>query len=283
MKIVSLVDDISNDPNFACSHGVSLYIETKKHKIIYDVCQNDLFVENAKKKNIKLEEIDFAFISHGHYDHGGGLSHFFSINSKAPVYIHEGFFTPHYNAMPNGTPPRYIGVDQELKDKYKDRFVYTPESIQVDDEIFIFSNPKEHNLMAESNNTLMMQVGATNKDLELDNFNHEHNLILTIHDSNKKVLVCGCSHRGIVNILSSAEEYAKGPIDFVVGGFHLMNPRLKTLESVDKVNKIADELLKREKTIYYTCHCTGIDAFKVLNEKLKDRIKYFSVGMELQV
>ena len=92
MKISVLCENTSKQPNIASEHGLSLFIETEKHNILFDMGQTDLFAKNAREMNIDLKIVDIAILSHGHYDHGGGLKTFLSINDKAKVYINRDAF-----------------------------------------------------------------------------------------------------------------------------------------------------------------------------------------------
>lgn len=96
LKIVTLVENTTLSSEYRCKHGLCLYIETEKHKILFDVGQDDLFIENAKKMQIDISEIDTVIISHGHKDHGGALKAFMSLNSDAKIYIRKAAFEPHY-------------------------------------------------------------------------------------------------------------------------------------------------------------------------------------------
>lgn len=109
MKITSLLENTSHRGDMLTEHGLSLYIETKAHKILFDMGQSDAFAKNAAALGIDLSEADFAVVSHGHYDHGGGLAKFLKINSRVPVYIMRDAFLPHYNAK-----EKYIGLDAPL-------------------------------------------------------------------------------------------------------------------------------------------------------------------------
>lgn len=83
MKIISLVENTSSSSEYRSEHGLCLYIETPKHKILFDLGQDKLFAENAAKMNIDISDIDTVIISHGHRDHGGGLNKFLELNTKA--------------------------------------------------------------------------------------------------------------------------------------------------------------------------------------------------------
>ncbi len=81
IRIRSLVDNETTSEEFECEHGLSIYVETSRYKILFDMGQkNGVFVRNAVKLGIDLSKIDFAVVSHGHYDHGGGLKNFLEIN-----------------------------------------------------------------------------------------------------------------------------------------------------------------------------------------------------------
>ena len=86
MKITALLENTASDCCMMTEHGLSLYIEAQGKKILFDMGQTDLFYKNALTLGIDLAEVDIAILSHGHYDHGGGLEKFLEINKKAPVY-----------------------------------------------------------------------------------------------------------------------------------------------------------------------------------------------------
>lgn len=77
MIIKTLAENTSNDAQFETEHGLSLYIETSKHKLLFDLGASDLFAKNAVKMGVDLSAVDTVIISHGHADHGGEPTHFF--------------------------------------------------------------------------------------------------------------------------------------------------------------------------------------------------------------
>lgn len=96
MKIISLVDNNTRS-ELKAKHGLSLYIETTKHNILFDLGSDKTLFENAQKRNIDLSKIDIVIISHGHVDHGGALKKFLEINSTASIYVQKEAFEPHYS------------------------------------------------------------------------------------------------------------------------------------------------------------------------------------------
>ena len=97
MIIKALTENTSKNENIFSEHGLSLYIETENHKILFDMGQTDLFYKNAQTMGVDLRAVDVAVLSHGHYDHGGGLKKFLEINSTAPVYLSRFAFGDYYN------------------------------------------------------------------------------------------------------------------------------------------------------------------------------------------
>lgn len=89
IKIVTLVENTKCDKACGSKYGLSFYIETKNHKILFDVGPNDLYYKNAKKLGINIEDVDTLILSHGHFDHAGGLNHFLKVNKKAYSQLKE--------------------------------------------------------------------------------------------------------------------------------------------------------------------------------------------------
>ena len=105
MRIYTLMEDTACAPDFVCEHGLSFYIEANGQKLLFDMGQTDLFLKNAAALGADLSAVDTAFVSHGHYDHGGGLAAFLKVNDHAPVYVHEKAFEPHFSHKPEGIKP----------------------------------------------------------------------------------------------------------------------------------------------------------------------------------
>lgn len=269
MLIKTLVEDTSVSDEFKNEHGLSLYIETKKHKILFDLGASDLFLENAKKKNVNIKDIDLVIISHGHYDHGGGLEAFLQENNKANLYIHKDAFK-NYRSMNMDGSTRYVGLDKKLESN--ERIILTEDYLYIDEELELFSHIGTKDLRSDANTSLFLQE---DNELVQDTFSHEQNLIIS--QGEKSLLIGGCAHRGIVNIVKEFISLKGKSPSLVISGFHLFN--FKTNQSEDSllVEDIGNFLLGTD-SLYYTGHCTGLDAYKELKEIMKDKIKYLSTG-----
>ncbi|MBO4754555.1 MAG: MBL fold metallo-hydrolase [Bacteroidales bacterium] len=91
-----LADNRTSNPLLETEHGLSILLETARHRVLLDTGASDLFIRNADRLGIDLDEVDYVFISHGHADHAGGLRHFLNINSKARIIVSPDALTGEY-------------------------------------------------------------------------------------------------------------------------------------------------------------------------------------------
>ncbi len=273
MIIKTLVENTALSKNFGSEHGLSLYIEANSRKILFDVGASDLFLENAKKLNIDISDVDYLIISHGHYDHGGGLKTFLRENTKAEVFLHRMAFEKYY-ALRSDDELEYIGLDEELKQNR--RIVFTSDRFFIIRGIQVFSNITRKESLPKSNNSLFMEHDGK---IVQDTFAHEQNLI--IEEAGKTLLVTGCAHNSIVNILEHFHDLKGRMPDYVVGGFHLFSRSSgnEVHEMIDRIGKY----LVGTKAKFYTCHCTGLEPYKRLKVIMGDSIDYLSAGSEIHI
>jgi 7,8-dihydropterin-6-yl-methyl-4-(beta-D-ribofuranosyl)aminobenzene 5'-phosphate synthase len=222
--------------------------------------------------DVDLRAVDIAFISHGHYDHGGGLKTFLQLNGKAPVHLCAKAFEKHFASFESGGI-KFVGLDTALLEN--DRFVFVGENSEIDGELETFSNVVCLRLNPTGNADLLKEDGSS---FVPDDFAHEQNLI--VRAEGKTVLISGCSHCGIVNILERFRAERGAWPDTVIGGFHLYNPARNVSENPELVREIAEYLLGTGAK-FYTCHCTGLESYKRLKDIMGDSIDYLSGGMTL--
>lgn len=263
MRIVSLVDNVPG----SCpgEHGLSLYIELSSgYKVLFDTGQGSLFRENADRLDIDLSDVDAVVISHGHYDHGGGLGCFFERNSKARAYLQHSAFETHYSLKEYGL--KDIGLDDTLLSQFSDRITLCGPHEVISSEIELFASSFTGFPVPEGNMSLMGPDGVSK-----DDFSHEQSLL--VRDSGRIIVFGGCAHCGAANILVSAKALAGADVDFFVSGMHLMRG-----SSAEYVRSLASDLLVLSSCQYVTMHCTGGDNYQLLRNIMGDRISYLACG-----
>ncbi|MCR5698801.1 MAG: MBL fold metallo-hydrolase, partial [Treponemataceae bacterium] len=136
MRIVNLVENEPGASGCEAAHGLSFYIETKKHKILFDTSPSDLLLKNAEKLKIDLTKVDTVFLSHGHYDHSGGILPFVKINPDAKIYMQKNAVREYYAFDGEDLGYRYIGIDKKILEL--PQVVFLEGDVKIDDELQIF-------------------------------------------------------------------------------------------------------------------------------------------------
>ena len=269
MTITSVVENTSA-VGLPVEHGLSLYIQLENGRnILFDMGQRRLFAENAEQLGLSIADIDTAIVSHGHYDHGGGLRAFLEINDKAKVYIHKDAFLPHYSLKEFGL--KYIGLDTDLQDN--PRLVMCDSLTRLDNQMTIFADVIGDFCCPQGNRLLFGPSETQN-----DSFAHEQNLI--IEEKGNTLLFAGCAHKGIINILRKAEEVIGRSPTHVFAGMHLAKGSSQETgkEEEKLINTLAQELMKYEHCTFYTMHCTGTEQYMQLKAIMGNQIEYLSCG-----
>ena len=254
MKITTLIENTSLREDLTPEHGLSLYIETVSHNILFDAGQTGAFADNAKKLGIDLQKVDICILSHGHYDHGGGLQRFLEINDHAPVYLSRHAFGEYFSSG------KYIGLTPALEGN--PRLIPVSDVLEPADGITLCScnelvRPFSFGVFGQS-----VRKNGIHTD---DPYLHEQYLLL--EEDGKKIVFSGCSHKGVLNILSWFQP------DVFFGGFHFIRMDPSGRELQDAVRK-----LNTFPTRYFTGHCTGQEQYAVLKDALGDRLDYLHTG-----
>lgn len=273
MKIWNLVENIASGEEFLAEHGLSFYVETKKHKLLVDTGASDAFLKNAEKLGIDLKAVDVLILSHGHYDHGGGIRAFAGMNPTARIYVQDMVFEEYYHDRLSGLD--YIGLDRELRTL--PQIVVVSGDLRIDEELSLFANVTGRRMWPEGNRELKVRAGGA---LAQDTFAHEQYLVISCEG--KEVLISGCAHNGILNILDAYRERRGGCPDLVISGFHMMKQGEYTKEEVQMIQQTAREL-RNMPARFATGHCTGERAYEILREIMGDQIFYVKGGTELRL
>ncbi len=260
MKITTLMENTAVSPEFTAEHGLSLFVETENTRFLFDAGQTGAFAANAAKLGVDLKTAEFAVLSHGHYDHGGGMLRFLEINRRAKVYLNEHAFRDHCNGL-----QKYIGLDPRLRDS--GRLVLTGDEYAIAPGLTLYSC--NHRPRPVPTDPFGLTVRAGGFFLPED-FLHEHYLL--IEENGKRILLSGCSHKGILNILHWFRP------DVLVGGFHF-----KQLSPDSEQLRVYGEAMAQFDTTFYTGHCTGTEQYETLKSILGNKLHAISTGSVVEI
>ena len=259
MKWTVLSDNRNNDIRFCTEHGLSILMETERHKILLDTGSSDVFIRNAEQLGIGLSDVGYVFISHGHSDHAGGLRYFLEHNQKAQVIVSPDamsgrFFSKRGNLHSITTEWPEIG---------EDRLILIDQSYEIAEGIYVIAHIPQNHPMPKGNQNLYVQ--DVNGDYIHDDFRHE--LALYVDG----LLFTGCAHSGLENILAACPW----SVHTVIGGFHLLDGQ----ESEEELAALAKRLKANyPETLFYTSHCTGDNVFDVMQDVMGEQLQSFRCG-----
>lgn len=271
MRIVNLIENTPGMKGCAYEHGLSFYVETKKHKLLVDTGASDKFLKNAQILGIDLHKIDTVILSHGHYDHAGGLLAFAKINSHANIYMQKTAVGAYYHQYDTGD--KYIGIDGHIAQL--PQVIFVEENLFIDEELELFSNVTGRTMWPKGNQELVEKRPKGNVQ---DTFRHEQYLVLSQED--KKYVLSGCAHNGVINILDKYRELYHDEPDVMISGFHMMKKSGYTIEDERAIKETAKKLL-HTKTKFYTGHCTGEYPYGIMKEILGEQLQYCRSGQEI--
>lgn len=258
MKIIALTENTAARPDLGAEHGLSLYLEACGKKILFDTGQSPLFAENAAKLGVDLSAVDLAVLSHGHYDHSGGLKHFLEINDHAPIYVSRYAFEPHLTLA-----GKDIGVDPSLKND--PRLIPVGDKAEIAPGLTLYSCNRRKRLFPLVTGGMTTLRGGRSLP---EDFRHEQYLL--IEEDGKRILISGCSHKGILDIAAWFKP------DILVGGFHFFRLPLD-----ERLTSYARRL-EQSGIRFYTCHCTGTAQYEWMKKDMT-RLEYLSAGQQIEL
>ena len=265
LKITTLIENMPDkEEKLAFEHGFSVLIETEDTKFLFDTGQTGAFVKNAKDLGINLADIDMVILSHGHYDHTGGVPALLEVLKKRiPFYIGKEFFLPKYKLLEDGSY-KYNGnpFERELlgqkENLVKLHFVEDGVTWLTENIVLLkgFDSVTEYE---EINPKFFVK---TEDSYVQDSFPDE--IVLGVLTEEGLVLIVGCSHVGIVNILEHVKNALDIPVAAVLGGTHLVEA------GEERLAKTAEALRKHGVKTVAVSHCTGEEGMELLKKEFSE-------------
>jgi len=272
LRITVLADNSVGSTDMIAEHGLSLLIEADDRRILFDTGQGRVLLENLCALGLSLDPLDAVVLSHGHYDHTGGLQTVLSQSHPATLFVHpaalERKFVKHER-----TPCRSIGIpapSREALNGVLDRVVWTRAMKQVVPGVWCTGEIPRSITNEVGESLLFLDEEGLVPDPLIDD------QALLIETTRGLVIVAGCAHAGVVNTVDHVCRLAgTHEIHALVGGFHL------GLASHRRLEEIGSALGRRNFQILAPCHCTGMGAQAYLRARFHSLVRDVGAGSSL--
>ncbi|MBQ7705228.1 MAG: MBL fold metallo-hydrolase [Selenomonadaceae bacterium] len=234
---VLVEDKILDGSNLESEHGLSFYIETPAQKFIFDCGQTDLAWKNALKLGVDLHGINFAVISHAHYDHAGGFPALLKFANLKKIYTGRNFWLEKFSKTEDGYKYRGAGFSfQDLARRQIEQKV-CDDILELGKDCWLIGNFDTRYKVS------IPEKFVRGENKIPDNFDDE--ICLVLREGDGVAVVVGCAHVGILNIVATIQKRLDLPIKTVIGGIHSDDMKIfARLEDFGVEN-------------FYLCHCTG--------------------------
>jgi 7,8-dihydropterin-6-yl-methyl-4-(beta-D-ribofuranosyl)aminobenzene 5'-phosphate synthase len=271
IQLTVLVENSVRRRGLRGEHGLAFHIHTGRRRLLFDTGQSDLLVRNAEVLGIRLEQVEAIVLSHGHYDHTGGLSAAREAAPGARVFLHPAAAEPKFAANPGGRG-RPVGMAEASVRAIReaaaaDRVVWTTGTTEVIDGVFVTGEIPRDNDFEDVGGRFLLDAAGTRPDPLVDDqalfFDTEHGL----------VVILGCAHAGVINTLDSVRRLTRDrPIHAVLGGLHLLNA------DAGRVTRTIEAFRRWNIQRLVPGHCTGMSATAQIGAAFTGRCSDCSVG-----
>lgn len=273
VKLTVLSENRVSDPNLQAEQGLAILVETEHDAILFDTGQTDVLLHNARTLNIDLSRVNKIVLSHGHYDHTGGLPYFMNAINGADIYCHPSLMNKKFRIYPAGRLD--IGVPWEKHDLVNKgaHFIYKTHAHEIIPD-FWFSGEIPRNTDYE-------KIDETYRQRVLESYIHDEihdDVCLILNTARGLVVLLGCGHAGPVNSLKHAMRITnRKDIHLFAGGMHLQH------SPDDRIEKIVRNLERINPEILAPLHCTGFRAINALYHTFRERVHFFQVGDSIEI
>ena len=279
MHIITLIENSKGKGGLTNEFGLSLHVEANGKRILFDTGQSSAFAKNAENLNVDLSKVDMAVLSHGHYDHGGGLAAFFSANGTAPLFLRTTADGDHYGKLLFRN--HYVGLDRAVLKANQARLRWVEEDTEIAPGLHALTSIPDVELKPDTGKRI--RVKQEGKFIP-DTFSHE--LALVVREEDGITVITGCGHLGVLNmVLAAKRRFPEEPIKAAIGGFHMIsNPITGGMAGTPaEIEALARRFKELGCQRVISGHCTGKKASAILKRELKDDYMELNTGMAFEV
>ena len=251
LRITTLAENTAGGHGTLGEHGLAFWVEAGPHRLLFDTGQGMVLLPNADRLGVELDQADAIVLSHGHYDHTGGLASALEAIGPTKVYAHPAAFQAKYARNDDGTS-RYIGVSGPNEESTREKaggLVWTEKPTEIVEDVFVTGEIARVSGFEDVGGPFFLDNECTRQDSLLDD------QALFFPSAQRVVVLLGCAHAGVVNTLQYIHRITGGkPIHAVIGGMHLLTASQQRIRrTIDALHRLGVEFLA-------PMHCTGMTA-----------------------
>jgi 7,8-dihydropterin-6-yl-methyl-4-(beta-D-ribofuranosyl)aminobenzene 5'-phosphate synthase len=251
IRITTLVENTACGRGILAEHGLAFWIETGSRRVLFDTGQGEVLINNARELGVHLELVDAIVLSHGHYDHIGGLISVLKAAKRPKIYAHPNAFTAKYSRSEGG-PCRDAGMLFQDKGKIAlltNEPIWTNKPTKICQGLFVTGEIPRVTGFENPSTSFFIDEHCQQPDLLSDD------QAMFFESTRGTVVILGCAHAGVINTLKYIQQLTNGkPIQAVFGGMHLETA------SEDRINQTIDALRQFNIEQLVPVHCTGLSA-----------------------
>ncbi len=268
LTITQLVENTANEAGLLGEHGNAFFIEADDYCLLFDTGQGLSLRHNIKQMDLPVDAVNSIVISHGHYDHMGGLAEALELTGPVDVYLHPESLKTKFNQSGKNIGAAVSNI--EHLHSLSKKIIYTRQATEITSGIFVTGEIPRVHPIEDTGGSFYNDQKMTHTDFLLDD------QALYIETRQGIVVLLGCGHSGIINTLEYVSTLSNSRIHAVIGGMHLLNASDERMEFTRKsLHRLAIDYLAPN-------HCTGINAICYFKHYFSDNIHLSSTGIRHQ-